>query len=130
MNCIFREYELVESGGQWREVQRKQAVNSTGVQQASVRRAVPIESTEPAQSQHRSSHRHRRHRKHRSRSRSPSESKSWLPSELKQHLEWDLVDTEGMSAAQLREIPYTVVQTSRARQLRLKQSNKQRLNPY
>ncbi|XP_077292858.1 band 4.1-like protein 4A [Arctopsyche grandis] len=122
-----KEYELVESGGQWREIQRKQATGGLGtVQQASVRRAVPIEPNDPSQNHHRSSHRHRRHRKHRSRSRSPSESKSWLPSELKQHLEWDLVDTDGMSVAQLKEIPYTVVQTSRARQLRLKQSNKHR----
>lgn len=47
----------------------------------------------------------------RSRSRSPSESKR-LPDELKQHLDFSLVDTEGMSEAQLREIPYTVVQTA------------------
>lgn len=63
---IYREYELVESGGQWREIQRKQAIGGLGtVQQASVRRAVPIEPNDPSQNHHRSSHRHRRHRKHR-----------------------------------------------------------------
>ena len=48
----------------------------------------------------------------RSRSRSPSESNKRLPDELKQHLDFDLIDTAGMSEAQLREIPYTVVQTN------------------
>ncbi|EAT46229.1 AAEL002571-PA, partial [Aedes aegypti] len=48
---------------------------------------------------------HRRHRKH----RSPSE-KIWS-SELTKHLQFDLVDTTGMTEDQLREIPYTVVET-------------------
>ncbi|XP_034240286.1 band 4.1-like protein 4 [Thrips palmi] len=56
-------------------------------------------------------HKRRVRTKHRSRSRSPSESKR-LPDELKQHLDFDLVDTEGMTEAQLREIPYTVIQTT------------------
>lgn len=48
----------------------------------------------------------------RSRSRSPSESKTRLPEELKKHLEFELVETEGMTDEQLREIPYTAVKTS------------------
>lgn len=50
----------------------------------------------------------------RSRSRSPSEgsSKTRLPEELKKHLEFELVETDGMTEEQLREIPYTAVKTS------------------
>lgn len=59
----------------------------------------------------------------RSRSRSPNE-KKWLPSELKQHLEFSLVDTTGMTEEQLKEIPYTVVQTSHARHTKLRTTSK------
>lgn len=48
----------------------------------------------------------------RSRSRSPSEGKTRLPEELKKHLEFELIETEGMTDEQLREIPYTAVKTS------------------
>lgn len=48
--------------------------------------------------------------------RSPSESRSRMwNSELAKHLQFDLVDTEGMSEQQLREIPYTVVETTSKR---------------
>lgn len=60
----------------------------------------------------------------RSRSRSPSDSgKPHLPDELKQHLEFQLVDTEGMSEDQLREIPYTVVKTNAAKAVRVRLSS-------
>lgn len=36
-------------------------------------------------------------------------------SELAKHLQFDLVDTEGMTEDQLREIPYTVVETHSAK---------------
>ncbi|XP_075972953.1 band 4.1-like protein 4 isoform X6 [Anticarsia gemmatalis] len=115
-----KEYELVESESQWKEVLRQTTVGS-GVQVANVRRSQ----MEPETGTHRSSHRHRRHRKHRSRSGSPND-KKWLPSELKQHLEFSLVDTTGMTEEQLKEIPYTVVQTSHARQTKLRTSSKHR----
>lgn len=45
-------------------------------------------------------------------SRSPSDSRSRVwSSELAKHLQFDLVDTAGMTESQLREIPYTVVET-------------------
>ncbi|XP_072943304.1 band 4.1-like protein 4 isoform X2 [Epargyreus clarus] len=113
-----KEYELVDSESQWKEVLRQTTVGS-GVQVASVRRSQ----MEPETGTHRSSHRPRRHRKHRSRSGSPNE-KKWLPTELKQHLEFSLVDTAGMTEEQLKEIPYTVVQTSHARQTKLRTSSK------
>lgn len=112
----------MDSGSQWREVQRKQAGES-GIQQANVissRRSGYVNSGLETESEMSYHHRNRRHRKHRSRSRSPSESKTWLPDELKKHLEFDLIDTTGMSESQLREIPYTVVQTNHAKQLKLK----------
>ncbi|RVE52943.1 hypothetical protein evm_002420 [Chilo suppressalis] len=115
-----KEYELVESESQWKEVLR-QTNAGTGVQVANVRRSQ----MEPETGTHRSSHRHRRHRKHRSRSGSPND-KKWLPTELKQHLEFSLVDTTGMTEEQLKEIPYTVVQTSHARQTKLRTSSKHR----
>lgn len=44
--------------------------------------------------------------------RSPSDSRSRIwSSELAKHLQFDLVDTAGMTEDQLREIPYTVVET-------------------
>ncbi|XP_026319959.1 band 4.1-like protein 4 isoform X2 [Hyposmocoma kahamanoa] len=113
-----KEYELVESESQWKEVLR-QTNSGGGVQVASVRRSQ----MEPDTGTHRSSHRHRRHKKHRSRSGSPND-KKWLPAELKQHLEFSLVDTTGMTEEQLKEIPYTVVQTSHARQTKLRTSSK------
>ncbi|XP_068626285.1 band 4.1-like protein 4 isoform X2 [Battus philenor] len=115
-----KEYELVDSESQWKEVLRQTNAGS-GVQVANVRRSQ----MEPETGTHRSSHRPRRHRKHRSRSGSPSE-KKWLPSELKQHLEYSLVDTAGMTEEQLKEIPYTVVQTSHVRQTKLRTSSKHR----
>lgn len=45
--------------------------------------------------------------------RSPTDSRNnkiWS-SELSRHLQFDLVDTTGMTEEQLREIPYTVVET-------------------
>ncbi|XP_047985481.1 band 4.1-like protein 4 isoform X4 [Leguminivora glycinivorella] len=115
-----KEYELVESESQWKEVLRQTTAGS-GVQVANVRRSQ----MEPETGTHRSSHKHRRHRKHRSRSGSPND-KKWLPSELKQHLEFSLVDTAGMTEEQLKEIPYTVVQTSHARQTKLRTSSRHR----
>lgn len=119
-------YELVDSEFQWQEAQKKQEGNLNSIQHASV-----ISSNRQMQSGYMNSgleseveascQRHRRrHYKHRSRSRSPSEAKNWLSEELKKHLEFNLVDTNGMTDKQLREIPYTVVQTNHAKQLKLK----------
>lgn len=119
-------YELVDSGSQWREIQRRQAgeVNSTNsIQQANVvssKRSGYANGVLETGSEVSYSNRHRKHRRHRSRSSSPSENKSWLSEEIKKHLEFDLIDTVGMSEAQLREIPYTVVQTNHAKQLKIK----------
>lgn len=45
-------------------------------------------------------------------SRSPSDGRARIwSSELAKHLQFDLVDTAGMTEDQLREIPYTVVET-------------------
>lgn len=128
--CFCRQsdkgYELVDSGSQWREVQRRQAgeVNSTNsIQQANVvssKRSGYVNGVLETGSEVSYSNRHRKHRRHRSRSCSPSENKNWLSEEIKKHLEFDLIDTVGMSEAQLREIPYTVVQTNHAKQLKIK----------
>lgn len=120
-------YELVDSHSQWREVQKKQMgeANTSNIQQATVissRRSGYSNSGLETESEISYQNRHRR-RKHRSRSRSP-ENKTWLPDELKKHLEFDLIDTSGMSESQLKEIPYTVVQTNHAKQLKIKQWNK------
>lgn len=53
----------------------------------------------------------------RSTSRSPSDNKARIwSSELAKHLQFDLVETAGMTEDQLREIPYTVVETHSAKQ--------------
>lgn len=43
--------------------------------------------------------------------RSPSDRTKIWSSELARHLQFDLVETSGMTEDQLREIPYTVVET-------------------
>ncbi|KDR23084.1 Band 4.1-like protein 4, partial [Zootermopsis nevadensis] len=97
-------YELVDSEAQWKEVQRRQAEGGTEL----------------------SYHHKRKQKKHRSRSRSPSENKPRLPDELKKHLEFDLIDTEGMSESQLREIPYKIVETNaKAMRVKMSPNNKQ-----
>ncbi|XP_065089545.1 uncharacterized protein DDB_G0283357 isoform X2 [Ochlerotatus camptorhynchus] len=95
--------ELVDSGEQWLEVQRKQTDN---VQKAAVIKSSQVIKGSTPDSGIVHHHRSRRHRKH----RSPSE-KIWS-SELTRHLQFDLVDTTGMTEDQLREIPYTVVETN------------------
>ncbi|XP_065207424.1 band 4.1-like protein 4 isoform X2 [Planococcus citri] len=119
-------YKLIDSEGQWKEVQRRQAEGNSGIHEATVvrPRSGYINSGIETESEHSSCHHHRRkHRKHRSRSRSPETGKSHLPEELKQHLEFQLVDTEGMSEDQLREIPYTVVKTNAAKAVRVRLSS-------
>ncbi|XP_066996312.2 band 4.1-like protein 4 isoform X3 [Anabrus simplex] len=123
-------YELVDSEAQWKEVQRKQAEGSTGIHQAMVvsnRRSGYMNSGMETESELSYHHKRKQKQKHRSRSRSPSESKPRLPDELKKHLEFDLIDTEGMSEAQLREIPYKVVETNtKAMRVKLSPSCKRR----
>ncbi|XP_060528153.1 band 4.1-like protein 4 [Cylas formicarius] len=122
-------YELVDSELQWQEVQMKNQSrdsNSNSIQQANVvssRSRGHEKSKQHSSPDYGTGNRPRKHRKHRSRSRSPSESKSWLTDELKKHLEFDLVDTSGMSDLQLREIPYTVVKTNYSTHVKLKSPN-------
>ncbi|XP_076252360.1 band 4.1-like protein 4 isoform X2 [Rhynchophorus ferrugineus] len=117
-------YELVDSGLQWQEAQLKNNSGgaSNAIQQATV---VSSRSRSHEKSRHGSEYgtggRHHKHRKHRSRSRSPAD-KAWLSDELKKHLEFDLVDTSGMSDLQLKEIPYTVVKTNYSKHVKLKSS--------
>ena len=100
--------ELIDSGKQWLEVQRKQAekLNLGTVQQAAV-----VKSNTAPKSSHSTDtyNRNKKNRKH----RSPTDSRNnkiWS-TELTKHLQFDLVETSGMTEDQLREIPYTVVET-------------------
>lgn len=117
-------YELVDSGLQWQEAQLKNnsAGNANGIQQATVvsNRSRSHEKSSRHGSDYGTTGRHHKHRKHRSRSRSPGDSKTWLSDELKKHLEFDLIDTSGMSDLQLKEIPYTVVKTNYSKHVKLK----------
>ncbi|GFR59755.1 Band 4.1-like protein 4 [Elysia marginata] len=61
-------------------------------------------------------------RRRRRRSKSPGNNKR-PPEELKQHIEFDLIDTEGMTEEQLRDITYTKVET-KANLFRVKYSPK------
>ncbi|XP_005103384.1 band 4.1-like protein 4A isoform X2 [Aplysia californica] len=61
-------------------------------------------------------------RRRRRRSKSPGNTKR-PPEELKQHIEFDLVETEGMTEDQLMDIPYTKVET-KASLFRVKYSPK------
>ncbi|XP_030573561.1 hornerin isoform X1 [Drosophila novamexicana] len=110
--------ELIDSTTQWREVQRRQAEASLGqssVQQASVSKSSMVARSLHSNDSHSDTHSHHKSRRHR-KNKSPSESRSRMwNSELAKHLQFDLVDTEGMSEQQLREIPYTVVETTSKR---------------
>ncbi|KAJ8978036.1 hypothetical protein NQ317_013564 [Molorchus minor] len=121
-------YELVDSGLQWQEVQKSISRDgaSNGIQQANVVSSKKTSERKSESTDYNTTGRRGKHRKHRSRSRSPAESKPWLTNELKKHLEFDLVDTMGMSDLQLKEIPYTVVQTNYSKHVKLKQSSSNR----
>ncbi|XP_016951139.2 hornerin isoform X2 [Drosophila biarmipes] len=110
--------ELIDSTSQWREVQRRQAEASMGqssVQQAAVSKSSMVARSLHSNDSHSDTHSHHKSRRHR-KNKSPSESRSRMwNSELAKHLQFDLVDTEGMSEQQLREIPYTVVETTSKR---------------
>ncbi|XP_034484957.1 hornerin [Drosophila innubila] len=110
--------ELIDSTTQWREVQRRQAEASLGqssVQQASVSKSSMVARSLHSNDSHSDTHSHHKSRRHR-KNKSPSESRSRMwNSELAKHLQFGLVDTAGMSEQQLREIPYTVVETTSKR---------------
>ncbi|KAL5282785.1 EPB41L4A family protein [Megaselia abdita] len=117
-SCSVASTELIDSTNQWLEVQRRQAngLHSNGVQQASVSKSSIVVKSLHSNDSHSDSHSYhksRRHKKHHnSSSKSPSDSKNRIwSSELAKHLQFDLVDTAGMTEDQLREIPYTVIET-------------------
>ncbi|KAJ8960031.1 hypothetical protein NQ318_009468 [Aromia moschata] len=118
-------YELVDSTLQWQEIQKNisRDSNSNSIHQANVVSSKRTGERRSESTDYNTTGRRNKHRKHRSRSRSPAESKPWLPSELKKHLEFDLVDTSGMSDLQLKEIPYTIVQTNYSKHVKLKPTN-------
>ncbi|XP_053946833.1 hornerin isoform X1 [Anastrepha ludens] len=110
--------ELIDSTSQWREVQRRQAEASLGqssVQQASVSKSSMVARSLHSNDSHSDTHSHHKSRRHR-KNKSPSDSRNRIwSSELAKHLQFDLVDTTGMTEDQLREIPYTVVETNSKR---------------
>ncbi|XP_049823673.1 band 4.1-like protein 4 isoform X2 [Aethina tumida] len=114
-------YELVDSQNQWQEIQKNS--EHSGIQQANVVRSSKSHDRR-SNSTDTYNNRQHKHRKHRSRSRSPGDSnKTWMTDELKKHLEFDLVETNGMSDLQLREIPYTTVQSNFSKHVKLKPGN-------
>ncbi|CAG9759767.1 unnamed protein product [Ceutorhynchus assimilis] len=127
-------YELVDSEAQWQKAQLKNRdSNSNTIQQATVvsnaNKGHEKSHHKQASSDYSTNSRQSKHRKHRS--RSPGDSK-WLPDELKKHLEFDLVDTSGMSDLQLKEIPYTIVKTNYSKHVKLKkppEMKKEHFNP-
>lgn len=126
---VFRDsdshYELVDSGSQWREIQRRQTKdgNICNVQQANVisnrRQEYHQNGIETESEISYRNNRQRKQKKHKSLSHSP-DGRTWLPDELKKHLEFDLIDTDGMSEKQLKEIPYTNVKTNNIKHLKPK----------
>uniref|UniRef100_A0A1A9W819 Erythrocyte membrane protein band 4.1-like 4A n=1 Tax=Glossina brevipalpis TaxID=37001 RepID=A0A1A9W819_9MUSC len=121
--------ELIDSSTQWREAQRRQVEASLGqssVQQASVSKSSMVARSLHSNDSHSDTHSHHKSRRHR-KNKSPSDSRNRLwNSELAKHLQFDLVDTTGMTEDQLREIPYTVVETNSKRSssnIRIHKSN-------
>lgn len=131
-------YELVDSELQWREVQRKQnelKEITTGVQQAAVTKSSHLTAGKASSQVNSASYGQQQRRSKHRRHRSPGENgagggvgggggggggsggggggrHSLWNSELAKHLQFDLIDTAGMSEDQLREIPYTIVETT------------------
>ncbi|KNC34905.1 hypothetical protein FF38_11081 [Lucilia cuprina] len=133
--------ELIDSSSQWREAQRRQQEASLGqssVQQASVSKSSMVARSLHSNDSHSDTHSHhksRRHKKNKQKKmllirvlpyRSPSDRNRLWNSELAKHLQFGLVDTAGMTEDQLREIPYTVVETNSKRSnsnIRIHKSN-------
>ncbi|XP_055315632.1 band 4.1-like protein 4 isoform X2 [Sitodiplosis mosellana] len=93
--------ELLDSNQhQWRDGEQHRRTDGSG-----------LNSSIKSENDYNGSHKGRRHKKNRSRSRSPEGRSRIWSSELAKHLQFGLVETAGMTEDQLREIPYTVVET-------------------
>ncbi|KAL3289334.1 hypothetical protein HHI36_022772 [Cryptolaemus montrouzieri] len=103
--------ELVDSNNQWKEAKKRISVdgNANNIQQANIISGSKMIDDKDAKKLRSSKYKQRHHE---SRHNSPSEAKLFLSDEVKQHLEFDLIDTTGMSEKQLKEIPYTIVETN------------------
>lgn len=107
--------ELVDSEAQWREVQKLQQdkanlrPQSAVVRDLSHRRSGYQNSGMETESEM-NYQRRKKHRRHRSRSKSP-ESRKTLPTELKQHIDYNLVDPSGLTEEEMKDIKYTKVET-------------------
>ena len=120
--------ELLDSNQQqWRDGEPRRRNDGSG-----------LNSSTKSENNYNGSHKGRRHRKNRYHnpfimwiteilnvnfrlqirpmSRSPEGRSRIWSSELAKHLQFDLVETAGMTEDQLREIPYTVVETQSAKQ--------------
>ncbi|XP_054711422.1 band 4.1-like protein 4 [Uloborus diversus] len=121
-------YELVDSEGQWREVQKKQEMAQARMQSAVVRdlskrRSGYMNSGLETESETNYNHR-RRHRRHRSRSRSP-DSKNALPHEIKRYIDYNLIDATTLTEEEKRDIKYTKVPTDNSRLFKIRYSSSQ-----
>ncbi|CAL4063202.1 unnamed protein product, partial [Meganyctiphanes norvegica] len=108
--------KMVDSSDQWQAVQAGQYAirgNTAAVKTLSHQSGyTPSGHDTEADSHHHSNK--RRHRKHRSRSRSPSEEKkSRIPDAIRKHLEFGLQTPSGMTEAEMKEIPYTKIETAK-----------------
>ncbi|GIY76746.1 band 4.1-like protein 4 [Caerostris darwini] len=107
-------YELVDSEGQWKEVQRQQherqqeqaRMQNAVVRDLSKRKSGYMNSGLETESESNYSQR-RRHRRHRSRS---PDSKSALPHEVKKYIDYNLIDPTALTEEEKRDIKYTKVQ--------------------
>ncbi|XP_013385126.1 uncharacterized protein LOC106155058 [Lingula anatina] len=101
--------DMLSSEAKWKEVQRKLEKNDMIASPEG--RAHSMKSNGSLASDHGSEDSGKRKRRTRRRSRSPGKRP---PEELRQHFEYDLVDPEtiGLNEEQMRDIPYTKVETS------------------
>lgn len=108
---------MVNSDAQWAQVQAGEVQvrgNTATVRDLSHKSGYQPSGIDTEADSHHQHSNKKRHRKHRSRSRSPSEAKNTrLPDELRRHLEFDLQKTQGLTEAELKEIPYTKVETAK-----------------
>ncbi|XP_042906653.1 band 4.1-like protein 4 [Parasteatoda tepidariorum] len=106
-------YELVDSEEQWREIQRQQEQIQARTTQAAVvrnlskRRSGYLNSGLETESES-NYHQRRRHRRHRS--RSPDSKSSIIPQEVKQYIDYNLIDPSTLTEEEKKDIKYTKVQ--------------------
>lgn len=93
----------------WQEASKKISVDgNANIQQANVVHNSKLSKSDSKKTKNKKNTSNYKHYN----SHAISEPKTFLSDEVKKHIDFDLIDTTGMTEKQLREIPYTVVESN------------------